>query len=78
MGDISAVSAQAQTIFKERPVPDFDAGYGSILVTEMTGSFTLLVPMLLACFAAMAVPTLSANLRLHEPACCAATHSLPE
>jgi predicted dehydrogenase len=29
MGDITAVSAQAQTIFKERPVPDFDAGYGS-------------------------------------------------
>lgn len=29
MGDIAEVSAQAQTIFKERPVPDFDAGYGS-------------------------------------------------
>ena len=25
MGDITAVSAQSQTIFKERPVPDFDA-----------------------------------------------------
>ena len=31
---------------------------GIILVTEMTGSFTLLLPMLLACFAAMTVPTL--------------------
>ena len=31
---------------------------GIILVTEMTGCFTLLLPMLLACFAAMAVPTL--------------------
>ena len=29
MGDIAEVSAQAQTIFKERPLPDFDAGYGS-------------------------------------------------
>jgi chloride channel protein, CIC family len=31
---------------------------GIILVTEMTGCFTLLLPMLLACFAAMIVPTL--------------------
>jgi chloride channel protein, CIC family len=31
---------------------------GIILVTEMTGSFTLLLPMLLACFAAMTVPAL--------------------
>jgi CIC family chloride channel protein len=31
---------------------------GIILVTEMTGSFTLLLPMLLACFAAITVPTL--------------------
>jgi CIC family chloride channel protein len=31
---------------------------GIILITEMTGSFTLLLPMLLACFAAMTVPTL--------------------
>ena len=29
---------------------------GIILVTEMTGSFTLLLPMLLACFEAMTVP----------------------
>ena len=31
---------------------------GIILVTEMTGSFTLLLPMLSACFAAMLVPNL--------------------
>jgi len=31
---------------------------GIILVTEMTGCFTLLLPMLLACFAALTVPTL--------------------
>ena len=31
---------------------------GIILVTEMTGCFTLLLPMLLACFAAMTVPNL--------------------
>ncbi len=30
---------------------------GIILVTEMTASFTLLLPMLGACFAAMVVPT---------------------
>ena len=29
MGDITEVSAQSQTIFTERPVPEFDAGYGS-------------------------------------------------
>jgi CIC family chloride channel protein len=31
---------------------------GITLVTEMTGSFTLLLPMLAACFTAMLVPTL--------------------
>jgi CIC family chloride channel protein len=31
---------------------------GIILVTEMTGSFTLLLPMLTSCFAAMIVPTM--------------------
>ncbi|MFL9911187.1 H(+)/Cl(-) exchange transporter ClcA [Paraburkholderia sp. RL17-337-BIB-A] len=31
---------------------------GIILATEMTGSFTLLLPMLAACFAAMIVPTM--------------------
>jgi CIC family chloride channel protein len=34
---------------------------GIILVTEMTASFTLLLPMLGACFAAMAVPELMRN-----------------
>src|SRR4249920_959053 len=34
MGDVKAVSAQAQTIFKERPVPDFDAGYGSKVAAD--------------------------------------------
>src|SRR6478672_5857345 len=34
MGDVAAVSAQAQTIFKERPVPDFDAGYGSKVAAD--------------------------------------------
>ena len=34
---------------------------GIILVTEMTGSFTLLLPMLGACFAATLVPTLLRN-----------------
>src|SRR5258707_2526505 len=29
MGDITVVSSQSQTIFKERPVPEFDAGYRS-------------------------------------------------
>ncbi|MGF6754964.1 chloride channel protein [Paraburkholderia sp. GAS334] len=31
---------------------------GIVLATEMTGSFTLLLPMLTACFTAMIVPTL--------------------
>jgi predicted dehydrogenase len=34
MGDIAEVSASAQTIFKERPVPDFDAGYGSKITAD--------------------------------------------
>jgi predicted dehydrogenase len=34
MGDVTAVSAQAQTIFKERPAPDFDAGYGSKVAAD--------------------------------------------
>jgi CIC family chloride channel protein len=34
---------------------------GIILVTEMTGSFTLLLPMLAACFTAMVVPSLTGN-----------------
>jgi CIC family chloride channel protein len=32
-----------------------------VLITEMTGSFTLLLPMLGACFAAMLIPTLFDN-----------------
>jgi predicted dehydrogenase len=34
MGDVTSVSAQAQTVFKERPVPDFDAGYGSKVAAD--------------------------------------------
>jgi predicted dehydrogenase len=34
MGDISSVSAQAQTVFKERAVPEFDAGYGSQITAD--------------------------------------------
>ena len=39
---------------------------GIILVTEMTGSFTLLLPMLLACFAAMTIPTLLGNPPIYD------------
>ena len=39
---------------------------GIVLVTEMTGSFTLLVPMLAACFSAMAVPTLIGSAPIYE------------
>jgi chloride channel protein, CIC family len=39
---------------------------GIILVTEMTGSFTLLLPMLLACFAAMIVPTVLRNAPIYD------------
>ncbi len=39
---------------------------GIVLVTEMTGCFTLLLPMLLACFAAMAVPTLLGNPPIYD------------
>jgi CIC family chloride channel protein len=34
---------------------------GIVLITEMTASFTMLLPMLAACFAAMLVPTLFQN-----------------
>jgi predicted dehydrogenase len=34
MGDVMSVAAQAQTIFKERPVPEFDAGYGSKVAAD--------------------------------------------
>ena len=39
---------------------------GIILVTEMTGSLTLLLPMLGCCFAAMAVPTLLRNPPIYD------------
>jgi len=39
---------------------------GIILVTEMTGSFTLLLPMLGACFAATLVPTLLRNAPIYD------------
>jgi len=39
---------------------------GIVLVTEMTSSFTMLLPMLAACFAAMAVPTLMRNAPIYE------------
>jgi chloride channel protein, CIC family len=39
---------------------------GITLVTEMTGSFTLLLPMLAACFAAMLVPTLLQNAPIYD------------
>jgi chloride channel protein, CIC family len=39
---------------------------GIILVTEMTGCFTLVLPMLLACSAAMAVPTLLGNPPIYD------------
>jgi CIC family chloride channel protein len=39
---------------------------GIVLVTEMTASFTLLLPMLGACFAAMVVPTLLRNPPIYE------------
>ncbi len=39
---------------------------GIILVTEMTGNFTLLLPMLSACFAAMLVPTLLGNAPIYD------------
>jgi CIC family chloride channel protein len=39
---------------------------GIILVTEMTGNFTLLLPMLAACFAAMLVPTLLGNPPIYD------------
>ena len=39
---------------------------GIILVIEMTGGFTLFLPMLSACFAAMLVPTLLGNGPIYE------------
>jgi chloride channel protein, CIC family len=39
---------------------------GIVLVTEMTGSVTMLLPMLGACFAAMLVPTLMGNDAIYD------------
>jgi chloride channel protein, CIC family len=39
---------------------------GIILVTEMTASFTLLLPMLASCFAAMVVPALLRNAPIYD------------
>ena len=39
---------------------------GIILVIEMTGSFSLFLPMLGACFTAMVVPTLLGNEPIYE------------
>lgn len=39
---------------------------GIVLVTEMTASFTLLLPMLGACFTAMVVPTLLRNAPIYD------------
>ncbi len=39
---------------------------GIVLVTEMTANFTLLLPMLAACFAAMLVPTLLNNAPIYD------------
>jgi chloride channel protein, CIC family len=39
---------------------------GVVLVTEMTASVTMLLPMLGACFAAMLVPTLLRNAPIYD------------
>ena len=39
---------------------------GIVLVTEMTASVTLLLPMLAACFTAMLVPTLVRNAPIYD------------
>jgi CIC family chloride channel protein len=39
---------------------------GIILVIEMTASFTLLLPMLSACFAAMLIPNLLGNAPIYD------------
>jgi CIC family chloride channel protein len=39
---------------------------GMVLVIEMTAAFTLLLPMLAACFAAMLVPTLLRDVPIYE------------
>jgi CIC family chloride channel protein len=39
---------------------------GIVLVIEMTASFTLLLPMLAACFAAMLIPNLLRNPPIYD------------
>jgi CIC family chloride channel protein len=39
---------------------------GMVLITEMTGSFTMLLPMLGACFMAMLVPTMLGNAPIYD------------
>ena len=39
---------------------------GIVLIIEMTAAFTMLLPMLGACFAAMLVPTLLRNAPIYE------------
>jgi CIC family chloride channel protein len=39
---------------------------GIVLVTEMTGNVSMLLPMLSACFAAMLIPTLLHNPPIYE------------
>jgi CIC family chloride channel protein len=39
---------------------------GIVLITEMTAAFTLLLPMLGACFAAMLIATLLRDLPVYE------------
>ena len=39
---------------------------GIVLVVELTGNFTLLLPMLSACFAAMLLPTLLRDPPIYE------------
>ena len=39
---------------------------GIVLVIEMTASFSMFLPMLAACFAAMLVPTLLGNLPIYD------------
>jgi CIC family chloride channel protein len=39
---------------------------GIVLVTEMTGNVTMLLPMLAACFAAMLVPALLGGAPIYE------------
>jgi CIC family chloride channel protein len=39
---------------------------GIVLVIELTGSFTVLLPMLSACFAAMLVPTVLGEAPIYD------------